>query len=56
MEQCKKCGWCLPTGEKYMCLNPKNRQGDFVMFINKNDNNEILRKRLNCFQANKGAE
>lgn len=41
MAKCKECGLFAPQREKRgMCLNPKNRQGDFVMFVNPNEDND----------------
>ena len=47
MAKCKDCGLFAPQSEKRgMCLNPKNKQGDFVMFVNPNDDNDNF---YHCF-------
>lgn len=43
MVLCKDCVHCLPTGEKWMCLNPENKQGDFVMFVKPDDDYDQYR-------------
>ena len=43
MMTCKECGYCLPCGSKFMCLNDKNKQGDFVMFVKPDDDYDGLR-------------
>lgn len=30
MPECKNCVYYVPTGAKYICLNPENVQGGFI--------------------------
>lgn len=50
---CKECGYCLPCGSKFMCLNEKNKQGDFVMFVKLGDDYDRLR---HCGEKKGGAK
>lgn len=47
MATCKDCGYFTPCGERWMCLNCKCRDGDFVRFVNPDDNND---KYFHCFK------
>lgn len=47
MNKCKYCAHSLPTGNRWMCMNEKNKQGDFVMFVKGDDDYDHYR---HCFK------
>lgn len=48
---CKECGYFVPTGNKWMCVNPKCKDGNFVRIVKPDDDYDSI---FHCFERRKG--